>query len=576
MIPAVEKMMAVVLIFNFSTFCNQYNDDDLKMIDSIIKIHVYDERRRLQKDFKCLRSILTSEIQYFDSYLNSELTQKQSENVEISVQCDCFIFEWILKYMQNPQNPPQIDPFCSIHILIASEYLQIKNLIQFCSSYIGRNLKDTIFARADLSCISDSTVRTIAGIVTPAILVDLPEHFEKNHFISRVITAKINLEFCSHPMTQNLVHNERKKENIKKVFIVACCRLCGKIFINNPRVKSQCHFSFRLDKVDYRGQFASINYCEPIPNWSFEKFLGSLNSNTKMTQNEKYWHLWAAATCLYTEDGKLKCVDSSALNWKCPYSAKYSNNGSTLWGIHPCCGKLSLKYNPWANNKLGCSSTLAVFDPIQNIHERKSNNGLSHSKSLKILKKLSVTFPHYLEPIYSDLSCSYSPKPIEIDMKMEEQQKKTVGAVNFHQNHQMSSLKQPYQSVSFNVFHSISNSAYSFSPIKSSSYPTKFIERESFLSTASKIGINIRKKKTGDEKKCQCHPKDFESFCKFNQICPISSKFYYALNQFSSVTRKEREILTNISVDIGREQISQSMSYLATFRLDVDVINLNS
>ena len=56
-------------------------------------IHVYDQGRGLMKDFHCQKQIMLSKMRYFDNYIKGA---KSINDLDISVHCDVFVFEWLM------------------------------------------------------------------------------------------------------------------------------------------------------------------------------------------------------------------------------------------------------------------------------------------------------------------------------------------------------------------------------------------------------------------------------------------------------------------------------------------------
>lgn len=63
----------------------------------VIVIHVFDENRKINKDFTCEKDLLVTHMKYFEKYL-TEATSV--EDIDISVHCDIKIFEWLMKYLK--------------------------------------------------------------------------------------------------------------------------------------------------------------------------------------------------------------------------------------------------------------------------------------------------------------------------------------------------------------------------------------------------------------------------------------------------------------------------------------------
>ena len=59
-------------------------------------IHVIDDGKNIKKDFTFSRGLLVKYMKYFDKCL-----KKISENdeIDISIHCDTYIFEWLLNYI---------------------------------------------------------------------------------------------------------------------------------------------------------------------------------------------------------------------------------------------------------------------------------------------------------------------------------------------------------------------------------------------------------------------------------------------------------------------------------------------
>ena len=70
--------------------------DPLKDKEYII-IHVFDESRKVSKDFQCEKTLLLSQMKYFEKYLKEA---DSVEEIDISVHCDINIFEWLMKYIK--------------------------------------------------------------------------------------------------------------------------------------------------------------------------------------------------------------------------------------------------------------------------------------------------------------------------------------------------------------------------------------------------------------------------------------------------------------------------------------------
>lgn len=63
-------------------------------------IHVFDENRKINKDFTCDKDLLITHMKYFEKYLTDTTSV---DDIDISVHCDIKIFEWLMRYLKLRQ-----------------------------------------------------------------------------------------------------------------------------------------------------------------------------------------------------------------------------------------------------------------------------------------------------------------------------------------------------------------------------------------------------------------------------------------------------------------------------------------
>jgi hypothetical protein len=83
-----------------------------------IIIHVCDEGKKRNQDFKCDRTILVANMKYFEKYLSDN---KNIEDIDISVHCDINIFDWLMRFIHKKE--PKLEIKNAISILISSDFL---------------------------------------------------------------------------------------------------------------------------------------------------------------------------------------------------------------------------------------------------------------------------------------------------------------------------------------------------------------------------------------------------------------------------------------------------------------------
>jgi hypothetical protein len=106
-------------------------------------------------------------MKYFDRFL----TENDSgyDDVDISVHCDIDIFEWLMAYIHDPDQPPAMDKSIVVSILISSEFLQMDALVDLCLEHICGNLGEIVKLPIDLSCISEKLVNKLAQMTQPKV-----------------------------------------------------------------------------------------------------------------------------------------------------------------------------------------------------------------------------------------------------------------------------------------------------------------------------------------------------------------------------------------------------------------------
>ena len=79
-----------------------------------------DENKKMNKDFKCDKNLLISNMKYFEKYLSDS---KSLDDIDISVHCDIGIFDWLMRFIHHKD--PIIEIKNSVSILISSDFFVI-------------------------------------------------------------------------------------------------------------------------------------------------------------------------------------------------------------------------------------------------------------------------------------------------------------------------------------------------------------------------------------------------------------------------------------------------------------------
>lgn len=115
----------------------------------MIIIHVCDESKKRNQDFKCDRGILIANMKYFERYLADS---KNIEDIDISVHCDINIFDWLMRYIHKKD--PKLEVKNAISILISSDFLQMPVLVEEAVRYVSANIHEIIGLPIDMNCLN--------------------------------------------------------------------------------------------------------------------------------------------------------------------------------------------------------------------------------------------------------------------------------------------------------------------------------------------------------------------------------------------------------------------------------------
>lgn len=136
-----------------------------------IIIHVCDENKKMNKDFRCDRQLLITNMKYFEKYLADS---KNADDVDISVHCDISIFDWLMRYIHRKE--PLVEIKNSVSILISSDFLQMAGLVEEALVFVARHLNDIVQLPIDMNCINAELLKRLAKKID---LTDLNELYDK-------------------------------------------------------------------------------------------------------------------------------------------------------------------------------------------------------------------------------------------------------------------------------------------------------------------------------------------------------------------------------------------------------------
>lgn len=140
-----------------------------------IIVHVIDQSRGISRDFSCSKEKVMTKMRYFQSYFNGS---HMIEDLDISVHCDVYVFEWLVRFLMAPTEPKLVLKSV-ISILISAEFLGIDDLVEKCLVYVTKHLEEVIRLPIDMSCLNQSILDRLEAKVNLAELATLRDPKDK-------------------------------------------------------------------------------------------------------------------------------------------------------------------------------------------------------------------------------------------------------------------------------------------------------------------------------------------------------------------------------------------------------------
>ncbi|XP_033123489.1 uncharacterized protein KIAA1841 homolog isoform X3 [Anneissia japonica] len=311
-------------------------------------IHVCDEAKNLKRDFMCPRDLLVQEMQYFSEYLSVDA--QRWEEVDISVHCDVQIFDWLMRFVkrQDPtstQTVPELEASNVVSILISSDFLKMKNLVQECIEYCHDNMSAIVATPCNMNCINDDLTTRIAALFTDVEVDGVKDR--KDKFKSKLFCKKI----------YDLFQPGQKAASLFR------CQFCKKLLTTELKSKVKC-LTKRLT-IDQHGNIA-FNHVRD-PSWDVNEYLLCLRNQTKNWQ-EVYWQVWGTVNFLSCSRCKqvFPCSELGHCRYH-PDTARFLVGDGlkpTSVGNFGCCNLNVLRFDPLEEHT-GCR----VRDHVVNLQQ---------------------------------------------------------------------------------------------------------------------------------------------------------------------------------------------------------------
>ena len=290
-------------------------------------IHVCDEARKVNRDFTCSKKLLLKEMKYFESYLSSS---NQYDDIDISVHCDVYIFEWLMRFINRPSDPPELKCKSAVSILISSDFLRMQRLVDKCLQFVHDHVNEVIKLPIDLNCINAGLVTRLAALFTVPELERIEDRRDK-------LRGKLWMK-----RVESLLE--------KPGNVLVCCAECGKVYCR--RFQSMLTCSRAKPSIDFHGNVISRHVPLGAGQWKMRQYIHTLRSQRKVAWDVLYWRLWGMFhmfQCTVCGDAFPACEYNHCVFH--PEAAKFGTGQNR--GSYPCCGKEALRFDT-TMRKSGC------------------------------------------------------------------------------------------------------------------------------------------------------------------------------------------------------------------------------
>jgi hypothetical protein len=183
-------------------------------------------------------------MKYFEKYLSDS---KNPNDIDISVHCDIGIFDWLMRYIHRLE--PVIEIKNAVSILISSEFLQMKELVELALGFLGINLNEILKLPIDMNCLNSGLVKRLAGKITLYELDELED--KKDKLMSKLFMKKLEYLFEEE---QNMLNR---------------CQNCNSLFSNNQKEWMTCPKAGMI--IDFNGCVEQKHTKDPL--WDINKFV---------------------------------------------------------------------------------------------------------------------------------------------------------------------------------------------------------------------------------------------------------------------------------------------------------------
>lgn len=302
---------------------------------NLIVIHVCDENRGINRDFTCRKDVLLTEMAYFRSYLNGS---ESCDDIDISVHCDIQIFQWLIKYLNEPDSPPPLDTANVISILISSQFLKMSRLVGLCLEFVCANVNEILKMPIDLNCLNQELLTKLSDMLSVDDLDEIVDR--KDKLVSRIYMRKLEALFTQHHQ------------------VLTRCAFCGQLFATKNRERLVCEKAKMF--IDVHGNVIAEHV--PSSSWDVNRYLLALRAK-RLSWREVYWKVWGVMATMRCRVCRLPFTASALAHCAyCPNTPLFRPGQNS--GVYPCCNAPAVRFDTSAAARVrpGCCASNHVID----------------------------------------------------------------------------------------------------------------------------------------------------------------------------------------------------------------------
>lgn len=238
---------------------------DTSLMSKTVVIHVMDEVREIQRDFRCDRGVLIKGMSYFAKYISDDT----GNEVDISVHVDVSVFEWLMGFITaKVGDRPKISIKNVTALLISSQFLQMEELVQLCLQYMKEHMSEVIQTPVNLSCLNAEILQALS-----MHFLDIKDIESLNDPRDKIVSTLFKFKL---------------KDMIEAKERLFRCHKCGHLYTSAQHKLLECNAADPF--VSFNGRQLSRHIAER--EWTLSRYLLGLRLN-RFSWKTIYWKIWS-------------------------------------------------------------------------------------------------------------------------------------------------------------------------------------------------------------------------------------------------------------------------------------------